>query len=345
MADTPTTSRGYLTPDIDKTSQRQAVKDYNISMGKIDIDITGIVNDLSTLGNVIGETTQYVTDLQNTVSETVSQTQFAAALEALETKTSALTGRLGPNAKMVTDWNDAVENGYYFGADAENGPWVAHWLIHVVAHASNHVTQTAHAFGVDTEANTYTYQRDCNSGSWSAWYRVYNSATEILSLIPSALPVGAEMPWQNDIPPSGWFIQDGSNFSAATYPLLNAHLGSATLPDVRGVVIRGKDRARGLDPNRVLGSYQGDAYKSHNHSGSSGSAGGHNHRTATGFSSGGPWGGVSQSGAFTQNGGYSSRVFYTSSVGNHSHSVSIGSSGSNETRMKNIAKNWIIKHD
>lgn len=49
MAETATTSRGYLLPDTDKVSQRQAVKDYNITMGKIDFDVTNIIEDIAQL--------------------------------------------------------------------------------------------------------------------------------------------------------------------------------------------------------------------------------------------------------------------------------------------------------
>ena len=45
--------------------------------------------------------------------------------------------------------------------------------------------------------------------------------------------------------PTGWLLADGSN---------------GTL-DMRGVFPRGLDNGRGLDPGRIIGSYQGDAIR------------------------------------------------------------------------------------
>lgn len=152
------------------------------------------------------------------------------------------------------------------------------------------------------------------------------------------LPVGFEAPWQNETPPSGWFIQDGSTFDAATYPLLAAHLGGNTLPDMRGVVPRGLDGGRGLDPDagRVLGSYQADEFGSHAHTGSTNTTGNHSHSYSRGSSNGS-----------NSTVGHSSNLSsaQTGSAGNHSHTLVIDSTGGTETRMKNIAKIWLIKHD
>lgn len=42
-------------------------------------------------------------------------------------------------------------------------------------------------------------------------------------------------------PPNGWLFCDGSAFSGATYPNLQAALGGTTLPDLRGRVVVGLD--------------------------------------------------------------------------------------------------------
>jgi hypothetical protein len=49
--------------------------------------------------------------------------------------------------------------------------------------------------------------------------------------------------------PASWVVADGNNGS----------------PDLRGVVVRGLDGGRNLDPGRTLGSYQADSFASHNH--------------------------------------------------------------------------------
>lgn len=47
------------------------------------------------------------------------------------------------------------------------------------------------------------------------------------------VPVGGIAMWGTATPPTSWLICDGSAFSAATYPALNAVLGGTTLPDMR----------------------------------------------------------------------------------------------------------------
>ncbi len=61
--------------------------------------------------------------------------------------------------------------------------------------------------------------------------------------------------------PRGWLPCDGSAFSVTTYPLLYAHLGKATTPDMRGCFVRGYDPTGEVDPDgesRDIGSLQVD---------------------------------------------------------------------------------------
>ena len=78
-------------------------------------------------------------------------------------------------------------------------------------------------------------------------------------------PVGVIQAFAGTSAPGGYFICDGSAFDGAVYPQLAAVLGSTTLPDLRGVFLRGLDNGRGLDPNRERLSYQEDEFKSHAH--------------------------------------------------------------------------------
>ncbi len=76
-------------------------------------------------------------------------------------------------------------------------------------------------------------------------------------------------------PPVGYIAADGAAISRSTYARLFAEIGvthgagdgvtTFNVPDGRGVFIRGWDNGRGIDPSRVFGSQQMDAFKSHTH--------------------------------------------------------------------------------
>jgi len=75
--------------------------------------------------------------------------------------------------------------------------------------------------------------------------------------------------------PAGWLPCNGAAVSRTTYAALFAAIGAIygagdgsttfNLPDSRGLVIRGLDNGRGLDPGRALGSYQADNIAAHTH--------------------------------------------------------------------------------
>lgn len=71
------------------------------------------------------------------------------------------------------------------------------------------------------------------------------------------LPIGMPIPWGRATAPEGFFIMAGQGLSAA-YPKLQSVYGGA-LPDLRGLIIRGTDLGRGVDPGRGVLSYQDDA--------------------------------------------------------------------------------------
>ncbi|MGV4245777.1 phage tail protein [Citrobacter freundii] len=81
----------------------------------------------------------------------------------------------------------------------------------------------------------------------------------------SALPVGVPIPWPSAIPPTGWLKCNGAAFSLAQYPRLAVAYPSGTLPDLRGVFIRGWDDGRGLDSGRAILSYAADKMRKHTH--------------------------------------------------------------------------------
>lgn len=171
--------------------------------------------------------------------------------------------------------------------------------------------------------------------------------------------------------PSGYLLANGSTVSRTTYSLLFAAIGTTygtgdgsttfTLPDFRGVFLRGLDNSRGLDPSRALGTYQGSQNLSHTHTGTADAAGGHNHTASSdvqgnhahnynvGFNDGGGNPVVQFAGSssvtptpVTTAGAHAHNIS-VGSVGNHQHTFTTGGSGGTEARPQNVAVNIYIK--
>ena len=125
--------------------------------------------------------------------------------------------------------------------------------------------------------------------------------------------------------PIGYLKANGAAISRTTYARLFAVIGTTfgvgdgsttfELPDLRGEFIRAWDDGRGVDSTRVLGSAQGDEFKSHNHMffGGSGTTSGGNYIDSTTIES-------------SFNSGY------------------VKNSGGAETRPRNIALMAVIKY-
>lgn len=91
----------------------------------------------------------------------------------------------------------------------------------------------------------------------------------------TSMPIGAVFPWTSTTIPDGHLECNGQAVSRTTYSELFAVLGTNfgsgdgsttfNVPDLRAEFIRGLDRGRGVDINRLLGSAQADDLKSHRH--------------------------------------------------------------------------------
>lgn len=126
-----------------------------------------------------------------------------------------------------------------------------------------------------------------NPVSESSLAAIGAAANGLLSIL---LPVGsivhsmlteAQFVAQIGAPSTTWVLADGRSVAGSTY---NTVTGLSTVPDLRSVILRGKDNGRGLNPNGnlALGTYTTDQFASHNHSYSDP---GHSHDTT--FAGGG----------------------------------------------------------
>ncbi len=174
--------------------------------------------------------------------------------------------------------------------------------------------------------------------------------------VATMTPPGTVAYFGHSAVPNGWLACDGSAVSRAMYADLFTAIGTTygagdgsttfNIPDLRGVVARGHDSmgtsstARGLDPGRVLGSYQADAYASHNHG-----VNDPGHQHVIGFTQNYS---VAGQGNFSTTyggvgGGAAALSYSGSTAGNNlvanqtGTGITVASSGGTETRPKNLA--------
>ena len=100
------------------------------------------------------------------------------------------------------------------------------------------------------------YYRCATPEGKQPWYESITTAN-----VNNYIPIGVPLPWPTNKPPAGWFECNGSTFDKSKFPKLANAYPSGYLPDLRGVFIRGLDTGSGLDPNRGILSYQGDAIR------------------------------------------------------------------------------------
>ncbi|HBE5529449.1 TPA: phage tail protein [Escherichia coli] len=152
----------------------------------------------------------------------------------------------------------------------------------------------------------------------------------------SALPVGVPVPWPSATPPTGWLKCNGAAFSAEEYPKLAKVYPTNKLPDLRGEFIRGWDDGRGIDAGRALLSLQAGMLEKHRHIvvANDGYDTKDEWELATIFKK-----------TYTQGWGLDATNTGGSLIPSptlHSRG-SIGNTGGNETRPRNIAFNFIVR--
>lgn len=164
------------------------------------------------------------------------------------------------------------------------------------------------------------------------WY-YFSTATNLWATLPlpgdaTGLAVGMIAAFPSATVPVGWFECDGAAKSRTDYLALFGLIGTSygvgngsssfNLPDLRGEFIRGwihgRDGVSGESSTRAIATLEADALKAHTHS-------------IKGVSTG----------ALTGTG-------YVTSNGSGESSVQTGSTGDLETRPRNVAMMYCIKH-
>jgi microcystin-dependent protein len=223
------------------------------------------------------------------------------------------------------------------------------------------------------------------SGVNGEFLQVLSGSIQFNSTIPGGIPTGAIVPYAANSAPSGWLLCDGSLYGrTALDPSPQVNLFSAigitygagdgltnfAVPDLRGMFVRGFDNGRGIDPLRAFGTTQADAFKSHNHSGNTGTesvghvhafsgntgteSAGHNHNYSQYVPNNGNYREAGGNGpglngsrqtevTNTQNQNHTHAYSGTTGGPNVAHTHVIASDGQPETRPQNVAMNYIIK--
>jgi microcystin-dependent protein len=197
--------------------------------------------------------------------------------------------------------------------------------------------------------------------------RINQLSEDLANAQVEVLPVGTIVPFSgtSDKIPDGWLLCNGNSLEkTGDYATLYAIVGSSygaedgdhySLPDLRGVFLRGHDPDATKDVDatgrvalrpdlafysgntgNTIGSYQGDMFASHNHTASAN--GDHSH-TVSDYTISWNAGSGGTGGRHYSSGNYNKA---TNSTGSHSHTIS--NTGGNETRVKNVAINYIIKY-
>lgn len=147
-----------------------------------DVEDFATPDDLSALetsvNDAIAALTLDVADAGNLSSGTVPDACLPEWLQAV--------------CKTITDWNDAVYNGWYMqdmsaASALTHAPVAGQWTFGIViAHQTQWLEQRVTVFTAEEYGARPVYVRWRISGAWTAWQRVYETEAEIQSIVGAA---------------------------------------------------------------------------------------------------------------------------------------------------------------
>lgn len=224
--------------------------------------------------------------------------------------------------QVATDRQDVDAKASQVSGDAATASQAA-----TNAAAANTTAQQAKTDAV--AANTAAQQAKTDAQTAAA--SINFNLTDVRNMIDAICPVGMMIHWPTATLPDDSTIGvkylrlNGASFNTTTYPKLSAIYPSGVLPDMRGDVARGYDDGRGVDQGRALLSEQLDAMQA---------------MTGT-FRAGR---GGNASGVFTQVGSTpsTSQSGTLSEVDFQFNNANVVRTA-NETRMRNVAWNMIVR--
>jgi microcystin-dependent protein len=181
----------------------------------------------------------------------------------------------------------------------------------------------------------------------------------------NGVPAGTILPFAGPKSkiPAGYLACDGTLYNNTDYPVLFDAIGAGwggsgsqfRVPDLRGMFLRGVSESATRDEDKGsrsasntggnsgndVGSVQTEETKSHTHGASSSTNGAHTHTWNHGTEGDDEGSGGSHN-EFTTVGGTSTGKISTE--GDHNHTITVNSTGGNETRPDNAYVYFIIKH-
>ena len=97
--------------------------------------------------------------------------EIESDVDDLEASNTDIQSRFGKICKTITDWNTAVENGFYMANGATNGPVSGQWFFgYVIAYSTEYVRQEVYQFTQSASAPSVThYVREKTNGTWGSW--------------------------------------------------------------------------------------------------------------------------------------------------------------------------------
>lgn len=176
--------------------------------------------------------------------------------------------------------------------------------------------------------------------------------TTIDNKLKEVVPIGTVLVGyfpEEIILPGIYIDADGSILNKNEYPetfeLFGYNFGgfgdNFRILDLRGEFLRLCDRGRGIDPGRILGSFQAQEMLKHKHTGTTTVNGVHTHNILVAIGDGEIW---SRPSSYHNGGNWgSSTAPKTEPEGQHSHVLSISDTGGDENRSRNIALRAILR--